>query len=92
MDEMTKLFFEDNVKSLVLTKPGFEKGSNLPYLAECTKKLNEENNNSIDLKIIENPKDAILKSFELAYKKDEPLLICGSFYLLAEVKSLLQTL
>ena len=92
MDEMTKLFFEDNVKSLVLTKPGFEKGSNLPYLAECTKKLNKENNNSIDLQIIENPKDAILKSFELAYKKDEPLLICGSFYLLAEVKSLLQTL
>lgn len=92
MDEMTKLFFEDNVKSLVLTKPGFEKGSNLPYLAECTKKLNEENNNSIDLKIIENPKDAILKSFELAYQKDEPVLICGSFYLLAEVKALLQTL
>ena len=92
MDEMTKLFFEDNVKSLVLTKPGFEKGSNLPYLAECTKKLNEENNNSIDLKIIENPKDAILKSFELAYQKDEPLLICGSFYLLAEVKALLQNL
>ena len=92
MDEMTKLFFEDNVKSLVLTKPGFEKGSNLPYLAECTKKLNEENNNSIDLKIIENPKDAILKSFELAYQKDEPVLICGSFYLLAEVKALLQNL
>jgi dihydrofolate synthase/folylpolyglutamate synthase len=92
MDEMTKLFFEDNVKSLVLTKPGFEKGSNLPYLAECTKKLNEENNNSIDLKIIENPKDAILKSFELAYQKDEPVLICGSFYLLAEVKALLQSL
>ena len=92
MDEMTKLFFEDNVKSLILTKPGFEKGSNLPYLAECTKKLNEENNNSIDLKIIENPKDAILKSFELAYQKDEPVLICGSFYLLAEVKALLQNL
>lgn len=92
MDEMTKLFFEDNVKSLVLTKPGFEKGSNLPYLAECTKKLNEENNNSIDLKIIENPKDAILKSFEFAYQKDEPVLICGSFYLLAEVKALLQNL
>ena len=92
MDEMTKLFFEDNVKSLVLTKPGFEKGSNLPYLAECTKKLNEENNNLIDLQIIENPKDAILKSFELAYQNDEPVLICGSFYLLAEVKSLLQTL
>ena len=32
------------------------------------------------------------KEDELAYKKDEPLLICGSFYLLAEVKSLLQTL
>ena len=92
MDEMTKLFFEDNVKSLVLTKPGFEKGSNLPYLAECTKKLNEENNNSIDLQIIENPQEAILKSFELAYQKDEPVLICGSFYLLAEVKALLQTL
>ena len=92
MDEMTKLFFEDNVKSLILTKPGFEKGSNLPYLAECTKKLNEENNNSIDLQIIENPKEAILKSLEFAYQKDEPLLICGSFYLLAEVKALLQTL
>ena len=92
MDEMTKLFFEDNVKSLILTKPGFEKGSNLPYLAECTKKLNEENNNSIDLQIIENPQEAILKSFEFAYQKDEPVLICGSFYLLAEVKALLQTL
>ena len=92
MDEMSKLFFEYKVKSLILTKPGFEKGSNLPYLAECTKKLNEENNNSIDLQIIENPKEAILKSFELAYQKDEPVLICGSFYLLAEVKSLLQTL
>ncbi|MEE0879635.1 MAG: folylpolyglutamate synthase/dihydrofolate synthase family protein, partial [Treponemataceae bacterium] len=92
MDEMTKIFFDENVKSLILTKPGFEKGSNLPYLAECTKKLNEENNNSIDLKIIENPKDAILKSFELAYQKDEPVLICGSFYLLAEVKALLQNL
>ena len=92
MDEMTKLFFEDNVKSLILTKPGFEKGSNLPYLAECTKKLNEENNNSIDLQIIENPQEAILKSFEFAYQKDEPVLICGSFYLLAEVKALLLTL
>ena len=92
MDEMTKLFFEDNVKSLILTKPGFEKGSNLPYLAECTKKLNEENNNSIDLQIIENPQEAILKSFEFAYQKDEPVLICGSFYLLAEVKALLQSL
>ena len=92
MDEMSKLFFEYKVKSLILTKPGFEKGSNLPYLAECTKKLNEENNNLIDLQIIENPKDAILKSFELAYQNDEPVLICGSFYLLAEVKSLLQTL
>ena len=92
MDEMTKLFFEDNVKSLILTKPGFEKGSNLPYLAECTKKLNEENNNSIDLQIIENPQEAILKSFEFAYQKDETLLICGSFYLLAEVKALLQNL
>ena len=92
MDEMTKLFFEDNVKSLILTKPGFEKGSNLPYLAECTKKLNEENNNPIDLQIIENPKDAILKSFDLAYQNDEPVLICGSFYLLAEVKALLLTL
>ena len=92
MDEMTKLFFEYKVKSLILTKPGFEKGSNLPYLAECTKKLNEENNNSIDLQIIENPKEAILKSLEFAYQKDEPLLICGSFYLLAEVKALLQTL
>ena len=92
MDEMSKLFFEYKVKSLILTKPGFEKGSNLPYLAECTKKLNEENNNPIDLQIIENPKDAILKSFELAYQNDEPVLICGSFYLLAEVKSLLQTL
>ena len=71
MDEMSKLFFEYKVKSLILTKPGFEKGSNLPYLAECTKKLNEENNNSIDLQIIENPKDAILKSFELAYQNDE---------------------
>ena len=92
MDEMTKLFFEYNVKSLILTKPGFEKGSNLPYLAECTKKLNEENNNSIDLQIIENPQEAILKSFEFAYQKDEPVLICGSFYLLAEVKALLLTL
>ena len=40
----------------------------------------------------ENPKDAILKSFELAYQKDEPVLICGSFYLLAEVIALLQSL
>ncbi len=91
MDEITKLFFDYDFKSVILTKPGFEKGSNLPYLAECTKKLNEQNKNSVDLQIIENPKDAILKSFELAYEKNEPLLICGSFYLLAEVKSLLQT-
>jgi dihydrofolate synthase/folylpolyglutamate synthase len=92
MDEMTKLFFEYNFKDVILTKPGLEKGSNLPYLVECVEKLNEISKTKIEIQFNENPQKAILDAFEQAYNQKEPLLICGSFYLLAEVKSLLKSL
>ena len=92
MDEMTKLFFEYNFKDVILTKPGLEKGSNLPYLVECVEKLNEISKTKIEIQFNENPQEAILDAFEQAYNQKEPLLICGSFYLLAEVKSLLKSL
>lgn len=92
MDEISKLFFEYNFKDIILTKPGLEKGSNLPYLIECVKKINDNSNEKVNLQFDENPQKAIFAAFEQAYNANEPLLICGSFYLLAEVKRLLQTL
>ena len=92
MDEISKLFFEYNFKDIILTKPGLEKGSNLPYLIECVKKINDNSDKKVNLQFDENPQKAIFAAFEQAYNANEPLLICGSFYLLAEVKRLLQTL
>ena len=92
MDEISKLFFEYKFKDIILTKPGLEKGSNLPYLIECVKKNNDNSDKKINLQFDENPQKAILTAFEQSYNANEPLLICGSFYLLAEVKRLLQTL
>ena len=92
MDEISKLFFEYKFKDIILTKPGLEKGSNLPYLIECVKKINDNSNEKVNLQFDENPQKAIFAAFEQAYNANEPLLICGSFYLLAEVKRLLQTL
>ena len=92
MNEISKLFFEYKFKNVILTKPGLEKGSNLPYLIECVENLNKETENQIAIQFDENPEKAILNAFQQAYKENEPLLICGSFYLLAEVKHLLKNL
>ena len=92
MNEISKLFFEYKFKNVILTKPGLEKGSNLPYLIECVENLNKETENQITIQFDENPEKAILNAFQQAYKDNEPLLICGSFYLLAEVKHLLKNL
>ena len=79
MDEISKLFFEYNFKDIILTKPGLEKGSNLPYLIECVKKINDNSNEKVNLQFDENPQKAIFAAFEQAYNANEPLLICGSF-------------
>ena len=59
MNEISKLFFEYKFKNVILTKPGLEKGSNLPYLIECVENLNKETENQITIQFDENPEKAI---------------------------------
>lgn len=80
MEEMAKSIAESSFEHIILTKPGTQKSSNLPGLMECFDKLN------CPYKWNEDPKKAFELALKTAKKCGKKLLICGSFYLIAEIK------
>ena len=70
--------------SMILTRPGGEKQSNPQLLQDAFKEAGHE------FTYISDFKEAIQKALEQAKKDAAPLLVTGSFYLVAEVKKFLQ--
>ncbi len=70
--------------SMILTRPGGEKQSNPQLLQEAFREAGHE------FTYISDFKEAIQKALEQAKKDAAPLLVTGSFYLVAEVKKFLQ--
>ena len=79
---MAKLF--SGFGSMILTRPGGEKQSNPQLLQDAFKEAGHE------FTYISDFKEAIQKALEQAKKATAPLLVTGSFYLVAEVKKFLQ--
>lgn len=79
---MAKLF--SGFGSMILTRPGGEKQSNPQLLQDAFIEAGHE------FTYISDFKEAIQKSLEQALKDGVPLLVTGSFYLVAEVKKILQ--
>ena len=79
---MAKLF--SDFGSMILTRPGGEKQSNPQLLQDAFKEAGHE------FTYISDFKEAIQKALEQAKKDAAPLLVTGSFYLVAEVKKFLQ--
>lgn len=79
---MAKLF--SSFGSMILTRPGGEKQSNPQLLQDAFKEAGHEFNYISDFK------EAIQKALQQALKDGVPLLVTGSFYLVAEVKKFLQ--
>jgi dihydrofolate synthase / folylpolyglutamate synthase len=75
--------FKNHFTSVILTRPGSVKQSDIPSV---TKAFSEA---GIAFNCIEDYVKAIQTALETADIKKEPLLITGSFYLVAEVKKLL---
>ncbi|MEE3314555.1 MAG: folylpolyglutamate synthase/dihydrofolate synthase family protein [Treponema sp.] len=75
--------FSGRFSRITLTKPGNTKASNLPGLADAFESAGEK------FTMNENYTEAIEEAFSSAAREGVPLLITGSFYLLAEVKDLL---
>ena len=70
--------------SMILTRPGGEKQSNPQLLQDAFKEAGHE------FTYISDFKEAIQKALQQALKDGVPLLVTGSFYLVAEVKKMLQ--
>ena len=79
---MAQLF--SDFGSMVLTRPGGEKQSNPQLLQDAFTEAGHE------FVYISDFKEAIQKALEQAKKDAAPLLVTGSFYLVAEVKKFLQ--
>ena len=79
---MAQLF--SDFGSMVLTRPGGEKQSNPQLLQSAFTEAGHE------FVYISDFKEAIQKALEQAKKDAAPLLVTGSFYLVAEVKKFLQ--
>lgn len=79
---MAKLF--SGFGSIILTRPGGEKQSNPQLLQDAFKEAGHE------FTYISDFKEAIQKALQQALKDGVPLLVTGSFYLVAEVKKMLQ--
>lgn len=79
---MAKLF--SGFGSMILTRPGGEKQSNPQLLQDAFKEAGHE------FTYISDFKEAIQKALQQALKDGVPLLVTGSFYLVAEVKKFLQ--
>ena len=79
---MAQLF--SDFGSMVLTRPGGEKQSNPQLLQDAFTEAGHE------FIYISDFKEAIQKALEQAKKDTAPLLVTGSFYLVAEVKKFLQ--
>ncbi|MBR5580774.1 MAG: bifunctional folylpolyglutamate synthase/dihydrofolate synthase [Treponema sp.] len=79
---MAQLF--SDFGSMVLTRPGGEKQSNPQLLQDAFTEAGHE------FVYISDFKEAIQKALEQAKKDADPLLVTGSFYLVAEVKKILQ--
>lgn len=73
---------------IIITKPGCKKESNITEAEKAFKKNCRTTDGSLP-EIIPEYGTAILNALEIAKKENAPLLITGSFYLLAEVKKLL---
>ena len=79
---MAQLF--SDFGSMVLTRPGGEKQSNPQLLQDAFTEAGHE------FVYISDFKEAIQKVLEQAKKDTAPLLVTGSFYLVAEVKKIIQ--
>lgn len=78
---------------ICLTRPGEIKKSDLGALSECFKDfINENKISGIDLTIEPDYKKAIKESLEKAGKDGAVLLVTGSFYLVSEVKAVIDSL
>ena len=75
--------FKGSFASVFLTKPGYEKGSDLPRLDKAFESA------SIEHVLIEDCEKGIKTAFEKASKEKSLLLVTGSFYLVSEVRKLL---
>lgn len=82
VNTMAQLF--SDFGSIVLTRPGGEKQSNPQLLKSAFTEAGHE------FTYISDFKEAIQKALEQAKKATAPLLVTGSFYLVAEVKKFLQ--
>ena len=91
MDEMSKILLKNNFCSIFLTTPG----EKLSDLSELTQHF-EQNLKNMSNEILYPLKDfQVISDFNLAFQKalkeaqitNQPLLICGSFYLIAGIKS-----
>ncbi|MBO4385992.1 MAG: bifunctional folylpolyglutamate synthase/dihydrofolate synthase, partial [Treponema sp.] len=75
--------FKGSFASVFLTKPGNEKGSDLPRLNKAFDSA------SIEHVLIEDCEKGIISAFEKASREKSLLLVTGSFYLVSEVRKLL---
>ena len=84
--EHIALIFKEQFAFATLTKPGYEKHCDIARLK------NAFYNAKIEYTIIEDCKEALHFALKRANENKMPLLITGSFYLIAEIKKLLSEL
>ncbi|MBR1911446.1 MAG: bifunctional folylpolyglutamate synthase/dihydrofolate synthase [Treponema sp.] len=80
------IHFKDECSRIVLTRPGNVKQSDVQRAAKAF------TSEKIDCTVIEDYEKAIEVLFDTANKERVPVLVAGSFYLVAEVKSYLRNL
>ncbi|MCR5698788.1 MAG: bifunctional folylpolyglutamate synthase/dihydrofolate synthase [Treponemataceae bacterium] len=84
--KMSDIIFNHGFNSVVLTKPGEKKHSDFSGLSKIFEDKKDELN--LECQIVEeaDTDKAFLNAIKISSEKNETLLICGSFYLIAEIK------
>ncbi|HZK19840.1 MAG TPA: Mur ligase family protein, partial [Treponemataceae bacterium] len=94
IDKMAEAICSSNCQfnSITLTRPGENKNSNYDSMVVSFSKANtaKKGHAIITLSANQNFEQAITNAINSAAFSEKPLLVCGSFYLIFEVKKILQ--
>lgn len=89
MHDIAPLFFSEKIafSNITLTKPGFVKEADFPLLEKCFSNEQKKTTQNVNCFYEPDCKIAIEQSLNRAIENKHLLLVIGSFYLAAEVKT-----
>lgn len=90
VDSIASLFI-DGFSEITVTRPGEKKMSDIGHAEKAFKNIFSGNEKTL-LRVTPDFKDALLNAFDTAKRANRPLLVTGSFYLVAEAKKILADL